>query len=60
MSGNSESRPRFPSVINLRCPDDLPGFIETAAQRQFTTPGEYIRRSVVERLRADGVLQGAA
>lgn len=60
MSDTPESRARFPSRLEVRCPADLPEVIETAAQRQLMTPSEYIRRSVFERLKADGALQGAA
>ena len=32
----------------------LPEVIEATAQRQLMTPSEYIRRSVFDRLKADG------
>ena len=60
MGDTYESRARFPGLIKARCPADLPEVIEAVAQRQFMTPSEYIRRSVFERLKADGALQGAA
>jgi hypothetical protein len=56
MSGNAESKPgRFPDLLQARCPTALPPLIEKAAQRQCMTPSEYIRRSVFERLKADGI-----
>lgn len=56
MSGtNSESRSRFPSVINVRCPATLPDIIERTAQRRLMTPSEYVRQSLFDRLKADGV-----
>jgi hypothetical protein len=61
MSGNAalatkESKPgRFPSLLQARCPKTLPAIIERAAQSQCMTPSEYIRRSVIEGLRADGI-----
>jgi hypothetical protein len=56
MSGNAESKPgRFPDLLQARCPTALPPLIERAAQRQCMTPSEYIRRSVFERLKADGI-----
>ena len=55
-----ESRGRFPGLLQVRCPADLPDLIEAAAQRQLMTPSEYLRRSLFEKLRADGLMQGAA
>ena len=55
MGDNSESRSRFPEMIHVRCPANLPKVIESTAQRQLMTPSEYIRRSVFERLKADGL-----
>ena len=65
MSGpNSESRSHFPGMLHVRCPAVLPEVIEATAQRQLMTPSEYIRRSVFDRLKADGAdlasLAGAA
>ena len=64
MSPSSEPRARFPDVLHVRCPANLPNVIERAAQRQLMTPSEYVRRSVFERLTADGIdpsqLAGAA
>ena len=60
MSTTAEPRVRFPGLIKARCPANLPDAIEAAAHRQLMTPSEYIRRSVFERLKADGALQGAA
>jgi hypothetical protein len=51
---------RFPDTLQARCPETLPPLIERAAQRQCMTPAEYIRRSVFERLKADGIDAGAA
>jgi hypothetical protein len=49
------SRPsRFTRNLYVRCPAVLPPAVETAAQRQCMTSSEYVRRSVVERLSADG------
>jgi hypothetical protein len=51
-----ESKPsRFPDLLQARCPRALPSIIERVAQSQCMTPSEYIRRSVFERLRADGI-----
>jgi len=51
---------RFPELLHVRCSEALPPLIERAAQRQCMTPSEYIRRSVFERLKADGLDAGAS
>jgi hypothetical protein len=52
----NEPKPgRFPKLLQARCPKTLPPLIERAAQSQCMTPSEYIRRSVFERLKADGI-----
>jgi hypothetical protein len=50
-----ESNPgRFPNLLQARCPNAIPPLIELASQSRCMTPSEYIRRSVMERLQADG------
>jgi hypothetical protein len=49
-----ESSPRFPVSLHVRLPASLPPVLDRAAEKQFTTAAEYIRRSVYERLKADG------
>ena len=49
-----ETRARFPNLISVRCPPALPVAIERAADRDLTTPSEYVRRALIDRLRADG------
>jgi hypothetical protein len=51
---------RFPDLLQARCPEALPPLIERAAQRQCMSPAEYIRRSVFERLKADGIDAGTS
>jgi hypothetical protein len=52
---------RFTDRIRARCPAVLPPAIELAAAQSLMTPSEYIRRSIIERLKADGIdLRGAA
>lgn len=51
----AEKAKYFPEMIHVRCPSALPNLIEGAAQRQCMTPSEYIRLSLVERLKGDGV-----
>lgn len=51
----AHTRPsRFTSNLYVRCPAVLPAAVESAAQRLCMTASEYVRRSVVERLSADG------
>jgi hypothetical protein len=62
---SAESKPgRFPELLRVRCPGPLRALIERTAERQCMSPSEYIRRSLFERLKADGVdpteLAGAA
>jgi hypothetical protein len=52
---SSDSPGRFPKTLFTRCPATFPVAIEKAATRQCMTPAEYVRRSIVERLRADGI-----
>jgi hypothetical protein len=46
---------RFPELLQARCPALLPPLVEMAAKQQCMTPAEYIRRSIIERLKKDGV-----
>ncbi len=63
-AGETAHPSRFTRNLYVRCPAVLPPAVETAAQRQCMTSSEYVRRSVVERLSADGfdvsLLAGAA
>jgi hypothetical protein len=52
---NSVSTRMFTSRLFVRCPSVLPLAVERAAINQCMTPSEYIRRSVFERLKADGI-----
>jgi hypothetical protein len=46
---------RFTGRIRARCPAALPPAIEMAAAQALMTPSEYIRRSIIDRLKADGI-----
>jgi hypothetical protein len=46
---------RFSDSIRVRCPPSLPFAIDKAATRHLMTSSEYVRRSVIDRLKADGV-----
>ncbi|SHN66507.1 hypothetical protein [Bradyrhizobium erythrophlei] len=51
----SDDSTRFTDLIRVRCPPALPVAIDTAAARHLMTASEYVRRSVIDRLRADGI-----
>jgi hypothetical protein len=41
--------------LQFRAPESLSEAIDAAAKREFQTKSEYVRRSVIDRLRDDGV-----
>jgi hypothetical protein len=45
---------RLTESLRIRCPPSFPVAIDTAAARNLMTASEYVRRSVIDRLRADG------
>ena len=45
----------FTGNLQIRCPKTLPVAIEKAAAQSLMTASEYVRRSVIERLKADGI-----
>jgi hypothetical protein len=61
---DSENSGLFTNRMFVRCPSTLPLAVERAAARQLMTSSEYVRRSVIDRLKADGIdpaqLAGAA
>ena len=46
---------RFTNNLRIRCPASLPAAIDKAAAKNLMTSAEYVRRSVINKLRADGV-----
>jgi hypothetical protein len=50
-----KSPPLLTERFEILLPSVLPRAIKIAAERQLTTPSEYVRRSVIDRLRADGI-----
>ena len=46
---------RFTERVLIRCPATLPPAIDRAAAKHFMTSSEYVRRSVIDRLKADGI-----
>jgi hypothetical protein len=63
-TASSHDSPRFTERVLIRCPASLPRAIDQAAAMNLMTPSEYVRRSVIDRLKADGIdpaqLAGAA
>ena len=49
---------RFTGRFIVRCPASLVDAVERAAEKNIMTPSEYIRRCVIDRLKADGVKIG--
>jgi hypothetical protein len=45
----------FTGNLQIRCPKVLPAAIEKAAARRLMTSSEYVRRSVIDSLKADGI-----
>lgn len=45
----------FPAVVRFRAEPGLAGAVRNAARLQRTSPGEYLRRAVRERIATDGV-----
>ena len=41
--------------VLVRCPASLPPAIDCAAAKHLMTSSEYVRRSVIDRLKADGI-----
>jgi hypothetical protein len=49
-----EPSSRFSTSLHLRMPASMPPVIGRAAEKNLMTSSEYIRRSVIDRLKADG------
>ena len=52
---NSDNSARFTQRVLVRCPASLPPAIDRAAAKNLMTASEYVRRSVIDRLKADGI-----
>jgi predicted HicB family RNase H-like nuclease len=46
---------RYPRKLSVRVPPELPAAVEIAARAQYTSPAEYLRRAVLQALKADGI-----
>jgi hypothetical protein len=47
--------PRFQKLVQFRAPEFLSDAIDVAARRNCQSKSEYLRRSVIERLQANGI-----
>ena len=56
--------PKFQKLVQFRAPESLSDAIDAAARQNCQSKSEYVRRSVIDRMRADGIdldhLTGAA
>ena len=52
---SSDNGARFTERVLIRCPASLPPAIQRAAAKNLMTSSEYVRRSVIDRLKADGI-----
>jgi hypothetical protein len=43
------------SSLHVLAPASLTAAVKAAAERELTSNSEYVRRAVIERLRADGI-----
>lgn len=59
-----DNAPKFQKLVQFRAPESLSDAIDAAARRHCQSKSEYIRRSVFDCLKADGIdpaqLAGAA
>ncbi|WP_168202953.1 hypothetical protein [Tardiphaga sp. vice352] len=53
-------RLKYEDLLQVRAPASLSTAIRIAATRKLTTSSEYVRQSVIDRLKADGVELSAA
>lgn len=52
---NVQRQAKFGKLLQVRVPEVLSDAIEVAAARNLMTSSEYVRRSAIDRLRADGI-----
>ena len=46
---------KLQKLVQFRAPEALSAAIDSAATKHFQSKSEYIRRSVIDRLKADGI-----
>ena len=55
MNDEEEMKLQFNRVMKVRVPAGLRSAMETAAHRDHSTVSDFIRRAVIDRLRAEGM-----
>jgi hypothetical protein len=50
------SADHYSDLLKVRCRPEMVERVDRAAAAQFMRPSEYIRRAVIDRLQADGML----
>ena len=54
----NDQRPTiFPAVLRIRMPEMLPAALDQAASQRQTTRSEFVRQTLIDRLREDGFLK---
>ena len=53
--GDSQMSERFDTLLQVRTPAALVDAVDKTASKELVTRSDYVRRAVLERLRADGV-----
>lgn len=51
----SDEARKFPEVIRARAPKELREAVERAANRELTTSSTFVRKAIINQLRADGI-----
>jgi hypothetical protein len=46
---------KFQKLVQFRAPESLSDAINVAASKRLQSKSEYLRRSVIDRLKADGI-----
>ena len=55
MRQNVDHTAKFLKLVQFRAPETLAAAIDSAATKHFQSKSEYVRRSVVDRLKTDGI-----
>jgi hypothetical protein len=54
----AHARTRYDTLLQVCAPECLIIALDRAAHQQFTSRSDYVRRCVIDRLRADGIDPG--
>jgi hypothetical protein len=56
MKGKTMTKVRHSDLINIRVAHEIADRVGQAAAKQYMKPSEYVRRALIDRLRADKML----